>query len=171
MNTNVALLVSRLEELEFKIETIHSAYYLMCLYAIKVLTGGSGSALDNYEKNLQRMNERISGPYNKIFCPEWLGFKDNSIVLVNNKDIGRWNKEKQFFEDGNHRFLYRVNGKVVKYNRPQEGFIEIAGSGILVIYQPGKFGHYHSDAEKGTLVECYIGFNFDGARAFQVSNI
>ncbi|EHQ24265.1 P-loop NTPase [Mucilaginibacter paludis] len=171
LNTNVALLVSRLEELEFKIETIHSAYYLMCLYAIKVLTGGSGSALDNYEKNLQRMNERISGPYNKIFCPEWLGFKDNSIVLVNNKDIGRWNKEKQFFEDGNHRFLYRVNGKVVKYNRPQEGFIEIAGSGILVIYQPGKFGHYHSDAEKGTLVECYIGFNFDGARAFQVSNI
>lgn len=170
LNSNVLLLINRLEELEFKIETIHSAYYLMCLYAVKAIVGGSESALDDFEKNLTRIKSRITGPYSKIFCPEWIGLKDENIVLVHNKDVGRWNKEKQFFENPNLSMITKLKGRVVVYNRPQEGFIEVEGSGIRAIYQPGRFGHYHSDAEAGTRVEFYLGFNYDGARAFLVTN-
>ena len=170
LNSNVLLLINRLEELEFKIETIHSAYYLMCLYAIKAIAGGSKSALDDFEKNLNKIKTRITGPYSKIFCPEWIGLKDGNIVLVHNKDVGKWNKEKQFFENPNLALISKLKGRVVGYNRPQEGFIEIEGSGIKAIYQPGRFGHYHGDAESGTRVEFYLGFNYDGARAFLVTN-
>ncbi|MDV6169171.1 hypothetical protein R1T16_12115 [Flavobacterium sp. DG1-102-2] len=169
LKENINTLINKLEDLEFKYETLNSAYYLMALYAVKALVGGSLSAVDSHEKYKEKIKGRTKTLYNKVFCPEWIGESNDEIVLINHKDIGNWSKENQFFMD--YSSLKKLEGKVIKYNRPQEGFIEVKGTGIKAIYQPAKFGHYHTDAEKGTKVEFYLGFNYDGVRAFEVKTI
>ncbi|TAH30884.1 MAG: hypothetical protein EAZ06_01725 [Cytophagales bacterium] len=166
LNTNVNELIKKVEQWEFKKPSLDTAYFLMCLFGIS----GVKSASDNYKKYQKKISERINTAYSKVFCIEWVGAGDNSPILLNHRQLGKWVRDNQFFETHPSKLL-KLKGKVVQYLGTGTGFIEIEGVGIQVMYQPAKFNHFSDDVQKGTKVEFYLGFNYDGARAFEVKNI
>jgi len=169
LNVNTGVLINKLEEWEFKKPSSLTAYYLMCLYVIQAILG-SNSAIVNSEKYQKKIKDRMKLPYNRIFCPEWIGITDSTISLLNNKAIGKWSKERQFFEE-QPKDLYKLHGRVVKYIKQGEGYIEIENCGILVFYQPARFNHTSIDADRRTKVEFFIGFNYDGVRGFEIKTL
>lgn len=106
----------------------------------------------------------------KIFCPKWYGYEGEENTIVNISSIGEWNRKVGFIENPDKSKLIKLKGIVARYNRAQEGFIEVENCGLQVFYQPGKAGHFSTDVNK-TKVEFYLGFNYNGARAFEVKNI
>ncbi len=169
LNADISELIKKVEIWEFQEPSLDTAYFLMCLYAIQTIQGIK-SGVDNYEKYKNKISERVKSNYSKVFCIEWAGIADGKPVLINNKLVGKWNRDKQFFEETPANLL-RIKGRVIKYLGTGQGFIEIEGTGIEVIYQPAKFGHFSDDAQKQTKVEFYLGFNYDGSRAFNVKNL
>jgi hypothetical protein len=169
LNKDVDELIKKVEIWEFQNPSLNTAYFLMCLYGVQTI-GGVKSGIDNYEKYQKKVSDRIKTTYSRVFCIEWVGLHENKIMLLNNKSVGKWDRDKQFFEEIGTS-LFRLKGRVIKYNSAAQGFIEVENSGITVIYQPAKFNHYSDDAQKQTKVEFYVGFNYDGGRAFEVKNI
>jgi hypothetical protein len=168
INTNVNEIIRKVEQWEFQKPSLDTAYYLMCLFGIQSISGVK-SGIDNYEKYQKKVSDRINTTYSKVFCIEWAGNINNSAALINNKQVGKWVRDRQFFDrDPNN--LLRLKGKVIKYLSRTQGFIEIENIGIQVMYQPALCNHFSDDAQKGTKVELYLGFNYDGARAFEVKN-
>lgn len=169
INTNVNEIIKKVEHWEFQKYSLDTAYLLMCLYGVQAINGVK-SGVDYYEKYQKKIPDRINTIYSKVFCVEWVGSVDNNANLMNNKQVGKWARDKQFFniEPTN---LLRLKGKVVTYLSRTQGFIEIENVGIQVIYQPALCNHFSDDAQKGTKVEFYLGFNYDGARAFEVKNL
>lgn len=169
LNVDVNVLIKKVEMWEFQSPSLDTAYFLMALYAIQTIEGVK-SGVDNYEKYKKKVSDRIKPNYSKVFCIEWAGVVDGKPALLNNKLIGAWNRDKQFFEEPPTNLL-RLKGSVTKYISTGQGFIEIEGTGIQVVYQPAKFNHFSDDAQKQTKVEFHLGLNYDGARAFNVKNI
>lgn len=169
INLNINEISKKAEQWEFQKPTLDTAYYLMCLYGIQAINGLI-SGVDNYVKYQRKVAERIKTPYSKVFCGEWVGGVHESAVLINIKQIGIWKRDKQFFDIEPNNLL-KVKGKVIKYISRTQGYLEIENIGIQVMYQPALCNHYSDDAQKGTNVEFYLGFNYDGARAFEIRNI
>lgn len=169
INNNMNELIKKVEEWEFQRPSFDTAYLLMCLYAVQAINGVK-SDLDNYEKFQKKVRERIKTTYSKVFCAEWVGYFGDNAVLVNNKLVGIWNRDKQFFDTESNKLL-KVKGKVYRYINRTQGYLEVENIGIQVMYQPAFCNHYSDDAQKGTKVEFFIGFNYDGARAFEVRNL
>lgn len=168
-NTNVSEIIKKVEQWEFQKPSLDTAYFLMCLYAVQAINGIK-SGVDNYEKYRKNVAERIKTTYSKVFCVEWVGLINGNATLLNNKQIGVWVRDKQFFETEPDS-LKRLKGKVIKYISRTQGYIEIENVGVQVMYQPAHCNHYSDDAQKGTRVDFYLGFNFDGARGFEVKNV
>lgn len=168
INTNTNEIIKKIEQWEFQKPSVDTAYFSMCLYAIQAINGVK-SGVDNYEKYKRSVADRIKTTYSKVFCVEWVGLSNGNAVLMNNKQVGVWVRDKQFFEKEPDS-LMRLKGKVIKYISRTQGYIEIENVGIQVIYQPAHCNHYSDDEQKGTRVEFYLGFNYDGARAFEVKN-
>jgi hypothetical protein len=168
ININTNEIIKKVEQWEFQKPSVDTAYFLMCLYATQAINGIK-SGVDNYEKYQRSVLDRINTPYSKVFCVEWVGLANGNAVLLNNKQVGVWVRDKQFFEKEPDS-LMRLKGKVIKYISRTQGYIEIENVGIQVMYQPAHCNHYSDDEQKGTRVEFYLGFNYDGARAFEVKN-
>ena len=168
INTNFSEIIKKVEQWEFQKPSLDTAYFLMCLYAVQAINGIK-SGVDNYEKYQRNVAERIKTTYSKVFCVEWVGLINKTATLLNNKQIGVWVRDKQFFEKEPDS-LMRLKGKVTKYISRTQGYIEIENVGLQVMYQPAHCNHYSDDAQKGTRVEFYLGFNYDGARGFEVKN-
>lgn len=168
LNSKINELIKKVEQWEFQKPSLDTAYYLMCLFGVQAINGVK-SGVDNYEKYQKKVLERINTPYSKVFCLEWAGSTDTSAILINHQQLGTWVRDQQFFEVKPTNLL-RLKGKVIKYLSRMQGFLEIESVGLQVMYQPGLCNHFSDDAQKGTKVEFYLGFNYDGARAFQVEN-
>ncbi|MGN7885412.1 hypothetical protein [Dyadobacter sp. 22481] len=166
---NLTDLINKMEEWDFDHPSLKTAFYLMCLYGVQAVTGIPSGHI-NYDKSREVVQKREKPyTYSKVFCPEWIGWANEDLSLVNHRLVGKWSREQQFFE--NPTGLKRVQAKVIRYVDRNKGYLEIESSGLQVLYQPGKINHYSDDAQKQTLVDCYVGFNYDGARAFDVKNV
>lgn len=168
ISNNMNELIKKVEEWEFQKPSSDTAYLLMCLYAVQAINGVK-SGVDNYEKYQKKVQDRIKTIYSKVFCAEWVGYVNDNSILINNKQIGIWNRDKQFFDTESNKLL-KLKGKVQKYISRTQGYLEIENVGIKVMYQPALCNHFSDDAQKGTKVEFFLGFNYDGARAFEVRN-
>jgi len=170
VNNNIEELIKKVERWEFQQPSLDTAYLLMCLFGVQAIKGVK-SGVDNYEKFQKEVASRNKAIYSKVFCIEWVGGSSNgTAMLFNHRQLGRWERDKQFFDVFPSKLL-KMKGSVVKYISRNQGFIEIEGVGIEVMYQPAKFDHLSDDAQKRTGVEFYLGFNYDGARAFEVKNL
>jgi hypothetical protein len=170
LNLTTMELLKKAQEWEFKTESLETSYILMCLYAIQAINGIK-SGIENYEKYKRETSKRATGfNYSKVFCIEWVGGEKDSAILLNHRQLGEWSRDDAFFKEYPEELL-KVSGQVVKFISRTQGYIEIANSGIQVMYQPAYSNHFSDDAQKGTKVNFVVGFNYDGARAFHVQNI
>lgn len=168
LKVNEERILSVLHQGEFFKETLEIAYYLYCYYAIKCING-SELAKEKYYLYKEKCKQLKYFPASKIFCAEWIYEEGIKKVLLNHRSVGEWQKEKGFFSEELPNKLAILNGKVKTFIDRNQGYIEIEDCGIEVFYVPGSANHYSDN--KGDKVEFYMGFTYDGPRAFKVKSI
>lgn len=62
--------------------------------------------------------------------------------------------------------LTRLRGRIAAIDGPQKGRIELNG-GVGAFFVPAKSG-FHFGRDENRLVDCYLGFSYDGPRAWDV---
>ena len=82
--------------------------------------------------------------------------------LVHQSDLGEWNED---FWSHPER-LRRIKGVVAKIDGPQKGLVELPG-GVSAFFVPSKAG-LHQGRDENVSVTCYLGFSYDGPRAWDV---
>lgn len=97
---------------------------------------------------------------------EWVGQKPGLKQLVHQDRLGGWNPKLGFWE--NTAALKRISGVIVQMSGPQAGTIEIVG-GLRAFFVPAASGHSVGRSENQA-VSCYVGFSYDGLRAWSVEN-
>ena len=96
---------------------------------------------------------------------EWIGSGDGVGELVHQGQLGEW---KDDFWEHRHS-LVRLQGTVASIDAPQKGTIELAG-GVKAFFVPGK-SDLHFGRDENASVTCYLGFSYDGPRAWDVVKV
>jgi tetratricopeptide (TPR) repeat protein len=143
--------------------SLDSAYYSYVLFSIDVLRGSSL----NFEKAVKAMEEtkgRSRFRRDSKISFEWLGKGKGLDALVHQSELGEWSEKNGFWE--NSVLLARVDGVVISLSGPHAGEIELPG-GLRAFFVPGT-----TDLIKGrdlnARVSCYVGFSYEGLRAWAV---
>jgi len=144
--------------------TLDAAYYLYVLHTIRALEGYSQSAADAVRALDEcRALARFRRDRTRSF--EWIGAGDGIGALVHQSRLGEW--KGGFWESTDA--LIRLNGRIASIEGPQKGFIELE-RGIKAFFVPAKAG-FHSSRDENALVTSYVGFSYDGPRAWDVRRL
>lgn len=145
-------------------QSVDAAFYLYALYTVAALEGSTlaaqraRSALDD-SRQLARLRR------NRVTSFEWLGKGQGLRRLVHRSDLDTWDDERDFW--GNTERLVRIEGMIRWIGGPEKG--ELATStGLSAFFVPGKSGHSSKDINR--VVTFYLGFSYDGLRAWEVES-
>ena len=126
---------------------------------------------------------------------EWLGRGIGINQLVHHSELGDWDKDKNFSSETAR--LKKREGRITKYIGPQAGEIEVEGTGLKAFFVPAKgisdrgasqireiilddedvveqttmFTTGFDKDDVGKRVDFYLGFSYDGLRAWVVNAI
>ena len=149
--------------------TIDTLYYL---YILKFLQSDEG-ALSMAEEARELIAEcravSVKSAYPRTRAFEWLGRQNGLKALVNAGELGAWDSKKRFWT--NENLLRRVPGVVSRIQSPASGVIELA-NGLTAFFVPSTVmvdGGFVRGLHEGRHVEFYLGFSYDGLRAWSVS--
>ena len=142
---------------------IDAAYYAYVLNALLAMDG-LRLALQRYEQHLEECRRLTGFRRNRHRSYEWLGEGFGIARLVHQSRLGDWDRERGFWRKTEP--LTRVRGRVARINGPQAGVIELAG-GLEAFFVPGRVGLVQGS--ENTLVEAFLGFSYDGPRAWDIS--
>ena len=145
---------------------IDAVYYLYVLYALKALQGFS-LATELMSGNLEDCRKRTRLRPNRTGSFEWIGHRNGLPGLVHYSELGGWDRDKDFWEKPEN--LQRLKGTIVAMSGPEAGTIEL-GAGVRVFFVPGKSGHARG-RDENRAVEFYLGFSYDGPRAWEVKSV
>ena len=143
--------------------SVDAAYYAYVLNALMVM-GGSNLALQRYEQYLEECRDLTRFRRNRDRSYEWLGEGAGIAQLVHQSRLGDWDRDLDFWK--NAESLVRIPGRVARISGPQAGSIELAG-GLEAFFVPAKSGM--SRGSENTPVLAYLGFSYDGPRAWDIS--
>ena len=142
--------------------SLDAAYYLYVLHTLVALEG-SVLARDDAARSIEDCQALASRRRNRTISFEWLGEGKGIARLVHHSQLG----EKA--EDGlwkNRQLLARVEGRIASIDAPQKGKIELY-NGQMVFFVPA-IGGFHAGRDENRRVECFLGFSYDGPRAWDV---
>ena len=144
---------------------IDAVYYLYILYALKALEGYA-LALDPLRESLEECKRRARLRPNRTGSFEWVGSGHDLTRLVHYTELGDWNNDLDFW--GGASKLSRIRGSIVSISGPEAGLIEVKG-GLKAFFVPGKSGHFRG-RDENRIVDCFLGFSYDGPRSWEVRN-
>ncbi len=145
---------------------IDPVYYLYILYAIKVMDGYV-LAIDSLKDALEECRRRGRLRPNRTGSFEWIGAGEGLGHLVHYSELGEWSSDRDFWEGAAR--LSRVRGTIVSISGPEAGLIEVSG-GMRAFFVPGKSNHSRG-RDENRIVEFYLGFSYDGPRAWEVRTV
>lgn len=161
-NFSVSNSIEKFTEWSLISDSVESHYYLYVLHYLQAKLGVRSSAKEAVEYlSLVRNNPKA---LNSKKSYEWLGYSEASggLTLVHHSELGVWSSDKGFFE--NTSALARVTARISKIKSPQAGTIDIGG--LEAFFVPSvDFVNPH---DLNTIVECYVGFSYEGPRAWVV---
>lgn len=140
---------------------LDAAYYIYVLHTLRALRGSSQSAADA-ERALEECRALARFRRDRTRSFEWIGSGDGIGALVHQSHLGEWRED--FWEHSD--VLARIEGRICSIDGPQKGWVELR-AGIPAFFVPAKAG-VHRGRDENALVSCYIGFSYDGARAWGV---
>jgi len=143
--------------------SLDASYYLYVMYALTAL---EGSALGREQalRFVEECRTRARFRRNRSTSFEWLGTGPGIKCLVHQSQLGEWSAEHDFWSVTEP--LARAAGRIAKIDAPQAGEIEVQG-GLPAFFVPARGGFNRGHSEN-TRVSCYIGFSYDGLRAWEV---
>ena len=143
---------------------LDAAYYLYVLHTLLALEGSSQSASDA-EQTLDECRNLARFRRDRTKSFEWIGPGEGVRGLVHQSRLGEWSGD--FWESTDA--ITRCQGRIKEIGGPQKGKIEI-GSSIGAFFVPGKSG-IHAGRDENSPVNFYLGFSYDGPRAWAVQRI
>ena len=141
--------------------SLDAAYYLYVLHTLRALEGSSQGAAEA-ERALEECRRLARFRRDRTRSFEWIGKGAGVGALIHQSRLGKW--VGGFW--ASPEVLVRLDGRVGAIDGPQKGYVELSG-GVGAFFVPAKSGvHYGRD--ENARVECYLGFSYDGPRAWDV---
>lgn len=147
-------------------DSLESAYYAYVVNMLMALKG-SALALERGERALDESKARSAAMRNRTRSHEWIGQGDGIQQLINQDQLGAWNNDIQFFEKTGQ--LERLSGIISSIKKPEAGQIELSGA-VRAFFVPGHSGH-SKGVDENRRITCFLGFSYDGPRAWDVKNL
>lgn len=144
--------------------SLDASYYLYVLHTIRALDGSSQAAADA-ERALDECQSIARFRRDRTRSFEWIGHGVGVQSLIHQSRLGEWKDE---FWDSTDS-LIRLEGRISSIDGPHKGFIELAG-GVKAFFVPGRLG-FHSGRDENASVSCFLGFSYDGPRAWDAKRI
>lgn len=141
--------------------SLDAAYYLYILHTLRALNGSSQGAADA-ERALEECRALARFRRDRTRSFEWIGAGEGVRALVHQSQLGEWKED--FWEATD--VLARLDGRVVSIGGPQKGSVELNGR-VVAFFVPAK-SEFHFGRDESVPVNCYLGFSYDGPRAWDV---
>lgn len=159
-------IVERVAQWKVRTSSLEATYYLYVLYALMAMEG-SAASLVNAEKFLEESRQRAGYRRDKAKSFEWVGPGSGIKRLVHHSSLGDWRSDAEFWEKTH--LLNALTGRVTKIIGPQSGEVTL-NCGLRAFFVPGVGGQVKGRDENQP-VNCYIGFSYEGLRAWSVKPI
>ena len=145
--------------------SLDAVFYSYVFYALQAIEG-SALALDQASRFIEECRNRTRFNRNRNKSLEWLGKGSGITRLVHHSQLGNWDRGKEFWE--NTSLLERALGRIARINAPQSGEIEVQG-GLKAFFVPAR-GNYSRGRSENRAVTFYLGFSYEGLRAWEVKD-
>lgn len=144
--------------------SLDASYYLYALHTLRALDG-SIQALSDMDRALEETRALARYRRDRTRSLEWIGEGTGIKRFVHQSQLGEWQNDFR----ASAGLLARLKGRIKSIDGPQKGSIELA-AGIEAFFVPGR-ADIHAGRDENVLVACYIGFSYDGLRAWSVERI
>jgi len=141
--------------------SLDAAFYLYVLHTLRALAGSSQAQADA-KRALDECRTMARYRRDRTRSFEWIGEGDGVGSLVHQSRLGEWKDDFWEFADA----LARLSGRIASIDGPQKGLVELAG-GVSAFFVPGRTG-FHLGRDENVLVDAYVGFSYEGPRAWDV---
>ncbi len=171
VRTENALSIDRVaEQLSYKRlqnPSVDTTYYLYIMKFLQLKLGDLAVAheVSNLIEECSRLAQDLSRTTTSF---EWLGKDAGLAALAHLSILGAWDERKRFWSNTEH--LRVVRGRIAQIRHRGSGEIELP-SGLRAFFVPSSgavTGGYIAGQDVGKEVECYLGFSYDGLRAWSV---
>ncbi len=163
---SIEAVIERVSYWKANSNTLDPVYYLYVFNVLQVLEG-SVWAREDARRYIEECRQMARFRRNRTKSLEWLGVGTGITRLVYHSELGKWLRDKDFWE--NTQYLSRVQGRIARIDGPQSGQIEIEG-GLYAFFVPAR-GDYSAGRSENKLVDFYLGFSYDGLRAWEVKDV
>ncbi|MBE9546235.1 MAG: hypothetical protein IMF10_01905, partial [Proteobacteria bacterium] len=143
---------------------------LYVLYVLKTIDGSS-FATDIAKELIRESSQKARSLRNRNYCFEWYGNGVGMNKLIHHSRLGERDDEKNFFR--NASLLKMARGRISKLSGPEAGQIEFS-SGLEAFFiraRGDKIGGYQRGRDENCAVQFYVGFSYDGLRAWEVRDV
>ena len=149
--------------------SMDTKYYLYILKFLQMEAGDytARAQVARLMDECNRFARDLSRPSSSF---EWLGTGNGFRALLHASTLEPWDSNEDFFL--NRRGLKRVDGRIATIRHPGSGEIELS-SGLRAFFTPSRGavpGGYVAGQDIGRQVEFFLGFSYDGLRAWVVGD-
>jgi hypothetical protein len=167
-SVTIEVAIERLTYLYSSSKPLDAMFYLYVMYALKAIEG-SDIAKGKAESYIKQCQAIARHKPRGGFSFDWLGNGEELTRLVHSSRLGDFNENTGFYQ--NEILLRKVRGKIVQANKPESGYIELQ-SGLRAFFVPqrrhkGATNFGSQDVNKD--VQFYLGFSYEGLRAWSVA--
>jgi tetratricopeptide (TPR) repeat protein len=141
--------------------SLDAAFYLYVMHTLAALEG-SVLARNDAERAIEDCRVLASRRRNRSISFEWLGKGKGVARLIHHSQLGDWTNG--FWE--RQDLLDRIEGRIAAINEPQRGKIELF-NGQMAFFVPA-VGDFQESKDLNKRVSCFLGFSYDGLRAWEV---
>lgn len=147
--------------------SVDTTYYLYIMKFLQLQSGDLVVAreLPDIIKECSNLAQNLSRTTTSF---EWFGRETGLAALVHVSTLGNWDEEQKFWSNAQH--LKAVRGRIAEIHNQGSGQIELP-SGLRVFFVPSRgavSGGYIPGQDIGREVEFFLGFSYDGLRAWSV---
>ncbi|MFK4765103.1 RNA-binding domain-containing protein [Desulfobaculum sp. SPO524] len=145
-------------------DDLDASYYLYVLYALQAFSGSTVAVSKSYE-HLEKCKHQAQRRRDRLRSFEWAGSGAGIKQLVHQSSLGEWNRDLAFWR--NTTKLVKMEGVISEIRGPEKGTIEVGG--MKAFFVPSVAG-YSSGQSENLRVRFYVGFSYDGLRAWDVED-
>ncbi len=151
--------------------TVDTLYYLYIIQFMQSVLGSVGRSALDAESTMRECAAKASGLPYRTRSYEWLAQGEGIQSLVNVTALGDWDPNVQFWSRTSG--LRRIAGTISTIRGPASGEIELR-NGLKAFFVPSRGlveGGYLRNRDEGRQVDFYVGFSYDGLRAWSVGSV
>lgn len=156
-------LIERVSYWKANTNSLDAAYYLYIFHTLLSLEG-SALSRDDADRALEDCRNLSRVRRHRHRSLEWLGEGTGVQQLVHESELGEWG-DLGFWQDPTQ--LVRLEGRIASIDAPQKGAIELH-NGQEAFFVPVVAG-FHQGRDENRRVEFFLGFSYDGLRAWEVT--